>query len=85
MAGQIPAKQRFANGTPTPALAAGVTLDPRRVDLSSHGGPGATPRSEQKFQTKWTKNKKTKEHKRTKTKKTWVNETSEAPSAGQPH
>jgi hypothetical protein len=69
MADQIPAKQRFENGMPTTASTPGVTLESQRINLPSHDGPSATPESQQKLQKKWTKSKKAKEQKATRTKK----------------
>ena len=82
MAGEIPAKQRFANGMPTPAR--GMTLESQRINLPAHDGPTATPKSQRKLQKKWTKSKKAKEQKGTKP-KSLVNEMPEAPAPSNPY
>jgi hypothetical protein len=58
-----------------------ATPESQPIDLPPHDGPSATPESQQKFQKKWTKNKK---QKGTKTKKNPADETSETPGPGQP-
>jgi hypothetical protein len=61
-----------------------ATPESQRIDLPPHDGASATPEPQQKFQKKWTKNKKAKKQTGTKTKKNSANETSETPGPSQP-